>query len=262
MKISKNGVIIAATFVIIGFFIGFSYTNARNRDYLKQKTEEARREAFANAKNVSDASGGGAVDKSENPHGKGDGTDNIPVDDVLKMARETRDNVEQQLLAARYLASKNRLPEAQECIEAALKKDPKNFEANAVMGNFHFDQEKYDEAAKWYEKALENGDPKIELEKRVSVTTDLGLTYYYRKPQQLPKAIEYYRKAMSLDPKHAPTLINLTVAYTDAKNFDQAREIVAALDKAYPGNPDGAKLRQRIDDASKGASKAEPIPTH
>ena len=66
-----------------------------------------------------------------------------------------------------------------QALNTILQSDPKNVNATIQLGNVYFDAERWDDAAKWYEKALEL-DPK-----NADASTDLGVSYYYsNKPDQ------------------------------------------------------------------------------
>ena len=60
-----------------------------------------------------------------------------------------------------------------QALTTIVESDPKNADAVVQLGNTYFDAERWDDAIKWYERALEL-DPK-----NVDASTDLGVSYYY-----------------------------------------------------------------------------------
>ncbi|NLY55685.1 MAG: tetratricopeptide repeat protein [Firmicutes bacterium] len=66
------------------------------------------------------------------------------------------------------------------------------------LGNWAYDEGKFADAIKYYEKALE-ANPNL-----VGVWTDLGTSYWYLQPPLPTKAIECYDRAIELE----PTFIN------------------------------------------------------
>ena len=81
-----------------------------------------------------------------------------------------------------------------QALNTILQSDPKNVNATIQLGNVYFDAERWDDAAKWYEKALEL-DPK-----NADASTDLGVSYYYsNKPDQ---ALAQFEKSLAMSPTH------------------------------------------------------------
>jgi|AFSR01.1.fsa_nt_gi tetratricopeptide (TPR) repeat protein len=258
---------IAATCLVIGFFIGFAYTNSRNRAFLREQIEKARAEAFA----ASNRTPTGAAPDDEihrNPN----------IETVLAEAASKRGDFDTQVRLGIFLAEHGRITEARECFEAAVKLRPDDWQALAILGrllaaeskypeaiarfeaayklqpnngqivvglaNALFDAKRYEEAQKWYEKAL------TLTPKDVNVITDLGLTYYFRRPQQLEKAMEYFRQSLSIDPNHTLTLQNYAVALLDANRPEEAKPIVEKLAQLAPQNELLPVLRQRLAQAN------------
>ena len=80
-------------------------------------------------------------------------------------------------------------------LKADAARRPADAETRVQLGNLYFDAERYDEAVRWYEAALEI-DPK-----NVNASTDLGIAYYYS--NQPDRALAQFDKSLSIDPKHA-----------------------------------------------------------
>ncbi|MGE0444318.1 MAG: tetratricopeptide repeat protein [Vicinamibacterales bacterium] len=91
-----------------------------------------------------------------------------------------------------------------------IQNDPQNAGAHVQLGNVYFDAERYDDAIKYYEQALQL-DPKD-----VNASTDLGVSYYYtNRPDE---ALEQFDRSLALDPQHTKTLLNQGIVRAFGKN--------------------------------------------
>ena len=88
--------------------------------------------------------------------------------------------------------------------------------------------------------------------KNVNARTDMGTAYFYvGKPQE---ALREYRKSLETDPKHEPTLLNAIIV-----NLEGTHDLAAAqkaydqLYKINPNNPALAGLKQKLDAARSSA---------
>jgi tetratricopeptide (TPR) repeat protein len=121
-----------------------------------------------------------------------------------------------------------------------LNNDPENQQSIVAMANSNYDAKNYDEATRWYEKALLK-DPN-----NANLLTDLGTSYLQLK--QFNKAFECYRRSLAIDPMDRQTLTNLGVARLasgDEEGAADAWEKVLAL---YPTDPNAETLRTAIHD--------------
>jgi tetratricopeptide (TPR) repeat protein len=87
------------------------------------------------------------------------------------------------------------------------------------------------EAARWYERALEKKPDDV------NVRTDYGLTFYYRRPQDLNKAIAQYNRSLEIQPNHPQTLANLTTALAEQGKVSDAQSTLAKLEQVSSGTP-------------------------
>ncbi len=122
--------------------------------------------------------------------------------------------------------------------KAILEKDPNNQEAIIDIANSTFDLKKYEEASRWYSKALDK-DPR-----NVNLITDLGSCYLWLK--QPEKAIEYYNQSLAIDANHFQTLMNLGIARMSTGNRAGAAEAWEKIVSLYPDNPDTPMLRDAV----------------
>jgi cytochrome c-type biogenesis protein CcmH/NrfG len=88
-------------------------------------------------------------------------------------------------------------------LKSRVEASPNNAQANVDLGNFLFDNQRFDEAIGYYEKALEINP------KNPDVLVDAGVCDFNM--QRLAEAKNYFEKALEVDPKHANALYNLGV---------------------------------------------------
>ena len=102
---------------------------------------------------------------------------------------------------------------------------------------------------KQYTQSIEWYERALELEpNNVNARTDLGTAYFYTgRPQD---ALQEYRKSLKIDPKHEPTLLNTIVV-----NLEGTHDVAAAqkawdeLHKLNPNHPALAGLKEKLDAA-------------
>ncbi len=105
----------------------------------------------------------------------------------------------------------------------------------------------YDE--KQYDKAIEWYQRALELDPaNVNARTDLGTAYFYTgRPQD---ALREYRKSLATDPKHEPTLFNMIMVNLEGTHdLEAAQEALDRLKKLNPNYPQLESLKQRLDAA-------------
>ncbi len=115
-------------------------------------------------------------------------------------------------------------------LQAAVEKDPRNYDLLVQLGNAAFDVENARLAADSYEKALsvKAGDP--------NVLTDLGVSY--RNLGEFDRANQKFEEAMRIDPVHWQALFNqVIVAGFDQGNTEKAKGLLAELKKLQASNP-------------------------
>ncbi len=130
-----------------------------------------------------------------------------------------------------------------QALRTVVDRDPKNAVARAQLGNLYYDAGRYTDAIKWYGEsvALNPGD--------VSVSTDLGVSYYYNNQPDL--AIKQLEHSRLLDPKHTKTLLNLGVVRAFGKqDLKGATEAWRRLVEIAPESPEGRQAKQALDSLS------------
>ncbi|MGA2630644.1 MAG: tetratricopeptide repeat protein [Terriglobia bacterium] len=132
-------------------------------------------------------------------------------------------------------------------LEEQSAQNPNDPEPRLKFANYLYDQQQWQKAIEWYQKALEL-DPK-----NVSARTDLGTAYYnLGRPQD---AMREYRKSLEADPNHQPTIFNSIVVQLDGTHdLAGARQAWERLNKMNPSYPGLDNMKKRLDAA--GASGA------
>ena len=91
------------------------------------------------------------------------------------------------------------------------------------------DHEQYDQALAYYQQALEIGGPQPDL------LTDMGVCY--RRMGNPGKAVEAFRQARKLDPRHENSALNLGIVLFH--DLGQKEEALAAWREYLELNPGG-----------------------
>jgi len=89
----------------------------------------------------------------------------------------------------------------------------------------------------------------------VNARTDLGTAYYYT--GQSSEALKQYSQSLAIDPDHKPTLLNVIVVNLEGThNFAAARKAWDHLHKLDPANPNLQSLKQKLDAAPGSSGEA------
>jgi tetratricopeptide (TPR) repeat protein len=111
----------------------------------------------------------------------------------------------------------------------------------------YFDAERFDLAIPWYEQAVAL-DPK-----NVDASTDLGVCYYYA--NQIDRALAQLDHSLSIDPRHAKTLLNQGIVRAFGKNdLTGAAESWQRVVAIAPNSVEGKRAQQGLDGLKSGHS--------
>ena len=146
-----------------------------------------------------------------------------------------------QMTAAATFYRLRALDKATLYLERALKLRPQDPDALLEMGNVKYDAGDFPSAADFYTRSLA-ADPA-----NADARTDLGNTYFQRDPPDYQRAIDEYRRALQLDPRHELTLQNLASAALNLKDKATARDAIDRLAAVNPNNPMLPALRSSAD---------------
>ena len=177
------------------------------------------------ASDGSPASPGGAAATSGEAQAAMEAADAKPADFALQMR------------AAATFYRLRALDKAALYLERALKLKPKDPDALLEMGNVKYDTGDFPTAADFYDRSLA-ADPA-----NADARTDLGNTFFQRNPPDYRRAIDEYRRALEIDPRHERALQNLASAAINLKDKAVAREAVERLASVNPNYPALESLR-------------------
>jgi tetratricopeptide (TPR) repeat protein len=129
---------------------------------------------------------------------------------------------------------------------ATLQSDPNDFDTLAKVGNLYYDGQQYQEAIRYYERA-------VRIQPRnADVLTDFGTSFWYT--GHADDAIAEYEAALKYEPGRASTLFNLGIVKWQGKN-DPVGAVHSweELLQKNPDYPDKQKLQEFIDRAKQHA---------
>jgi tetratricopeptide (TPR) repeat protein len=121
-------------------------------------------------------------------------------------------------------------------------------------GQAAFKQGKYDQALQAYDQALKK-------EPRSAVILNLkGMAYRFkynqlRSPDLKEKEIAAFQKAIEMDPKFIPALVNLGSTYYFSDKKQEAAEQFKRVLELMPQHPEAEQLKKMIAEAEEGAEK-------
>ena len=127
-------------------------------------------------------------------------------------------------------------------LEEHAAQNPRDPEPRLKLANYLYDQQQWQRAIEWYQKAVEL-DPK-----NVNARTDMGTAYFnLGRPAD---ALREYRQSLEIDPTHQPTMFNLIVVHLDGlHDVAAAQQAWDRLHKRNPGYPGLDNLKGRLDSA-------------
>ena len=228
---SKENVLYSVIGLLLGFMIGFFFANSVNQrgDALAPRTTGT---AASLPSNGVAEQGGGMP---------GTGMSMQQVQDTIERARKDPNDFEAQVQAAQLFSQVRRFDGAIEFLQRANKLRPDDYQVVVLLGNTNFDAGRFEEAEKWYTEALKRKPNDVD------VRTDLGLTFFFREPPDVDRAIAEYRRSLENNPSHEQTLHNFTVALIRKGDAEQAQAMLARLEKVNPNFPRLPELRNNIE---------------
>lgn len=251
---SRENVLFSVIGVLLGFIVGFIFTNTVNQ----RAATNARTPATRGAQQPPAAATSEAADESLPPNHPSLSTVTVKdqqalesaVGEAARKARQSPADFDAQMDAADLYAQLRRYDDSLEFLLRANEIKPDNYEAVVALGNVNYDAGKFEAAERWYTAAL------AKKPDDVNVRTDLGLSFLLREPPDVERAVSEFRRSLSRDPRHEPTLQNMVVALIRKKDFAGARDTLARLQGVNPNNAAIASLRGQIESElqTKGSS--------
>jgi tetratricopeptide (TPR) repeat protein len=237
---TKDNILFSIIGVLLGVFVGYVFATTINQNGY------ARRVAI----------GGQMAQDSGLPQGNQQvasnaeqGADSSAERELIERAQLEPDNFDVQMQAAAVHYKNRRFNEAIQLLVRANQLRPDSYEALVALGNANFDVNNFEIAEKWYTAAL------VKNPKDINVRTDLGLTFLFRKQQDVDRAIKEFRRSLELDPRHEQTLQNMVVALVKKGDFGAAETTLGKLREVNPGNQSLTKLRTDLE-----AARTSPKP--
>jgi hypothetical protein len=135
-------------------------------------------------------------------------------------------------------------------LKRALEQNPDDDRVLLALANLHYDAAMWQQAAAYYERA-------VELEPNADVLTDLGVCY--RELREFDRALETFARAHELDSGHWQSLYNTVVVATfDVGRFDLATSALEAMEAFDPRPPELDQvrldqLREAVESLASGA---------
>lgn len=173
------------------------------------------------------------------------------IQQTLDRAKNEPQNFAAQMEAGEVYYRIQRFDEAAGFFEKAIQLKPDDYDAVVKAGNARFDAgaikmennadgtEDFKRAEKIYAAALAKNpnDP--------SVRTDLGLTYFYRQPKDIERALKEFQTSLGIDPNHEMTLQVMARALKEKGDATALQETLAKLEKVNPNNSTLKQLRSQ-----------------
>jgi tetratricopeptide (TPR) repeat protein len=237
-SMSKENILFSIIGVLLGFIIGFMFANSVNRQ--GETTRPTQPNVLANGQMPQD---GLPIPPQQGANGGSSATGQQPpeIQAIIERARTNQNDFEAQVGAADLFYRIRRYTEAIAFLERANTLRPDNYETIVKLGNANLDAERFEAAERWYNLALTRNP------QDVPVRSSLGLTFAIRQPPDTNRAIAEFRRALEIDPRHEPTLQNLTIALTINGDVNGAQATLAQLQSVNPNNSSIPNLRARLE---------------
>lgn len=138
-------------------------------------------------------------------------------------------------------------------LKSTLGSKPNDVKTLVDLGNLYYDNNKYQLAIDYYEKALEINP------NDVAVRTDRGSCYWSL--GQADPAIGEFQKSLQINPTHPQTLFNLGIVYLHGKNdVAEARKAWEKLLASNPNYPQRDRIQQMLAAMGPPAGGTEAAP--
>ena len=122
-------------------------------------------------------------------------------------------------------------------LKATVEREPANFAALVQLGNLYMDVSKWPQAIDYFERALR-------VREQAEVRTDLAICY--RNSGQMEKSLQSFRRVSAAQPNDWQATFNEAAILAEMKRFDEARPLVARLERERPGDAEVAKLKSVV----------------
>lgn len=120
-----------------------------------------------------------------------------------------------------------------------VQANPGGFEENLDLANFLFDNQKFDEAILYYDKALQ-ANPKA-----TDVIVDAGVSCFNL--NQIDKAKTYFEKALEIDGQHVNALYNMGIVSARLGDMPGMQKFWMKLVEVAPRSEQAENAQQMLD---------------
>ncbi len=125
-------------------------------------------------------------------------------------------------------------------MKTTAQQNPTDAVTRVQLGNMYFDAGRFQDAAEWYEAALQIHP------KDVDASTDLGIAYYYM--NQPDRALAQFDRSLGVEPGHAKTLLNIGIVRAFGKqDLKGAAEVWQKVLVVAPSSEEARAARQALD---------------
>lgn len=168
----------------------------------------------------------------------------------VRRAKNEPQNFKAQLEAAEVYYQIEGYEQAIAFLERADRLRPNSDEVVTALANVNFLARHYEEAARWFTAALNKHPDDVNLR------TDLGMTFLFRAPPDVERALAEFRRSLAINPQHEPTLQHMIIALARKGERDRAQLFLEKLEKINPQNSALEALRLELDQTR--AENAQP----
>lgn len=234
---NKENILYSIIGLLLGYVAAFTFVI-----YVNQREAAGGTQTAGGAQVRTNAPGGGADDEEIRER----------IREAGARARENAGSFDLQMEAAELHARAGEFEEAIDFLTRANELRPEDYEVIVGLGNINYEAGRFEVAERWYREALRRKPDDI------NVRTDLGLTFFLRKPSDIDGAVAEFRQSLQRDPRHELTLQNMTVVLTrkasiedsDAKSrtksLEEAEQNLSQLEEVNPDNPALPNLREAV----------------
>jgi tetratricopeptide (TPR) repeat protein len=233
--VNRTKYLVGLVGLVLGFIVGFLLTNSINKSESRASS--------------------GMKSSTGAPGGPGQQAMMGQVQAAIDKAKANPNDFEAQVDVARMYNQIGRTSETAEYLLKAYEIDPAaaaKLGAFPFIGQWYFDQKKYDEAEVWFRRSLETNPAEADI------YIILGETLNLRTPPEPDKAIQELEHALKLEPKNSHALIHLIDSYLLKSDARLADQILATLREAEPTNQKIATYEGLIAELKAGKQVSPP----
>jgi len=246
---SKDNILFSIIGVLLGVIVGYAFATNLNRAGVAPRAPpgDAAAEPAPNSE----------LPENHPPITEGPGSEqaegSVTDSALIEQALASPDNFDAQMQGAAVQYRNRRFDEAIGLLMNANRLRPDSYEAIVALGNANFDAGRYEIAEKWYTAAL------VKNPRDINVRNDLGLTFLFREQKNVDRAIQEFRRSLTLDQRHEQSLQNLVVALIKKGRFDEAEATLGKLREVNSTNQSLARLGADLETArsSSGGGKVK-----